>query len=87
MGEGRYSVSRGVYGRVTGRLRGPEGGLGREGAALRLQVCRVIVLTPAQSDEQTIAVRNGNACLTVASLPALRTASSTELFVPRTTTP
>ncbi len=44
-------------------------------------------LTAAQSDEQTIAVRNGNACLTVASLPALRTASSTALFVPRTTTP
>ncbi len=82
MGEGRNPVSRGVYGRVKGRQRGRAG---RQVA--RPRECRMSVLTVAQSDEQTIAVRNGNACLTVASLPALRTASSTALFVPRTTTP
>ncbi len=82
MGEGRNPVSRGVYGRVKGRQRG------RAGRQVgRPQDGRMSVLAVAQSDEQTIAVRNGNACLTVASLPALRTASSTALFVPRTTTP
>ena len=85
MGEGRHSVSRGVYRRVKGRKRGWEGlAAGWSGPPHEY---RMIVLTAAQSDEQTIAVRNGNACLTVASLPALRTASSTALFVPRTTTP
>ncbi len=83
MGEGRNPVSRGVYGRVKGHSGAGTGGR----LACRPQDCRMIVLTAAQSDEQTIAVRNGNACLTVASLPALRTASSTALFVPRTTTP
>ncbi len=85
MGEGRDSVSRGLYRGLTSLASaGPFQGRPRVDG--RTQV-RPLSFPADPYGVQTIAVRNGKAAFTVAWLPAARTLASTALFEPRTTTP